>query len=300
MLTQVAATNITDCFSTTMQSYIDNIINLIQHMGNSGELDAQAKAKLLDHVDITSLLEKMCKTFKTTTSISNYIKQEKGFVEPQVHTLPSDEAIYFIPLMDILKIIVNKLVQKNASAFFDTPYYDFLKDKFGEDMIYIKLYLDEFLVVNPIGSARGNKNYKFVGIYLQLMNQLDNSRLSSVYLYAVFPYKYVEEFGYSVVLQGLVSELNDLFYTGIICDDGKIRKCMAVFWCGDNLSQHHISGLQRSFALGYICRYCDYKVTDGNTAVGKKRTYASLLKNVENLQCGTPTEGQLYVYNNVF
>ena len=119
--------------------------------------------------------------------------------------------------------------------------------------------MDEFEVVNPLGSRRGKQ--KITAIYFTLgnMHPKYRSKLEYIYLCMLLRYKHVQKYKYCEILKPLIKELKVLENTGVeITYQGKklIVKGTVAAISADNLSTHDLAGFQTHFHTGRICRSC--------------------------------------------
>lgn len=171
--------------------------------------------------------------------------------------------IYYIPIAETLTVLLRSPVYKFvcfnnifSNDFFKSEYFrsHFISQHSSRHVIYIKIFLDDFEIVNPIGSARGF--HKLTGIYFQVMNIPDflNSHLNHIHLITLFPTRWFPGQEFQDILRHISDELNNLFRDNI--SDELPFPVMCVFVCGDNAAIHQVAGLQRNFNSGYICRHC--------------------------------------------
>ncbi|MEL7309081.1 MAG: hypothetical protein AAGK05_15255, partial [Pseudomonadota bacterium] len=176
--------------------------------------------------------------------------------------------IYMIRIVETLKALLKnplylKLIFDHnfKGNFFRSRCYDYLSRQSQADcMIFIKLFIDDFEIVNPIGSARGK--YKLTGIYFQVLNipEFLNSQLSHVHLVTVFRRNLFPGAAVFRVLEVIVTELQNLFRHNI--SDEFPFPVMLAFVCGDNAGIHQAAGLQSHFHAGHVCRHCKVAFND--------------------------------------
>ena len=123
-------------------------------------------------------------------------------------------------------------------AFCDVPFYKKVVLPYtGDNNILIKVYSDEFELVNPIGVFR-NK-YKVSVIYYQLMN-LRPCYKSKVLGFYLALYKDVKIFGRDKFLGPFVNALQVAFYEGIELN-GCHFHLICLLFVSDNLTSHACS-----------------------------------------------------------
>ena len=134
---------------------------------------------------------------------------------------------------------------------------------FGTASNFLKLrlyfYIDEFEVVNPLGSQCGK--HKLTAMYFTFgnMHPKYRSKLEYMYLCILVQYKYVKKYTYFDILKTLFKELNVLENTGVeINYTGQklIVKGTVATISADNLSAHDLAGFQTHFHTDRICRFC--------------------------------------------
>lgn len=121
--------------------------------------------------------------------------------------------------------------------------------------IFLLLYTDELELTNPLGSAAGR--HKILVVYFSILNihPRHRSKLSAIHLLLLVVYPAVKRHGLEKVLAPLVCDLNRVHEDGI--DFKGLRfSVVTVAFTGDNLSMHHLAGLQCSFSGGRVCRFC--------------------------------------------
>ena len=148
----------------------------------------------------------------------------------------------------------NELVMRHPThgssfqgSFFDVNY----------PAVQLILYIDDFEVVNPIGSRRSI--HKLCAIYVTIGNLplSYNSHLENIHLLCLFKAHDVthNKGDFSPFLEPLLTELKVLESEGILVGELHVKAgLMAV--TGDNLSSHSLGGFSRNFNHGRICRWC--------------------------------------------
>lgn len=123
--------------------------------------------------------------------------------------------------------------------------------------LQIQLFYDDFETCSPLGSKRGI--HKLGAIYFTLRNfpPKYNSCLTNIHLCMLFHAQNVKKYGFSAILEPLVSDLKILETKGIDipalggCINGSIVQVT-----GDNLGLHTLFGFVESFTARNCCRFC--------------------------------------------
>lgn len=223
----------------------------------------------------------------TSYKRKQYYKLNFKVVEPVEYNLSVDRrrSFQYIPLLQSLQEILshNKLLnrvieehiaQENRKDLFgDQRVYTSFRDgdhyktntflAVDELRIFIKLYIDDFEVCNPLGTSR--KKHKLCGVYWSLDNLPPGSHsvLSSIYLAVVCKSEDLRNFGYEQVLDPLLKDLVILEQRGVFisqlneCIKGTVNGVIA-----DNLGAHGLAGFVESFSGEYICRFCTAKKSE--------------------------------------
>lgn len=175
---------------------------------------------------------------------------------------------YYVSILDTIPNFLKKssLLQKQQFDGFLTDYQDarlFQKSQFfnsGDTKLEIILYQDAFNVCNPLGQYKNSK--KFVGVYMSIGNipSYNRSNIDNIQLVLLCHEKDVKFFGFSKVLEILMSDIKVLEEKGIVVDFQESSICMkgSIFAVtGDNLESHQIACLNENFSTSeYFCRYC--------------------------------------------
>jgi hypothetical protein len=295
IISDISTRKIVCFFKEIFDFYMESMATLVLGFTSHSGLNVDTAYQLISFMDITSLLNKISSAFNSTSNLTAHFSKNNtlSFTKPSTYSLPDDSIVNYVPLRSQLENLLknefffnqlyfddnNDNYGKLKSQFFETRYFFYLKNLFGSGNIYLKIYMDELLVVNPIGAAKANSSYKFLTIYFQILNCFDQSKLSSIFLYAIISYKIVKLHGYCVILDHLVTELNDLFRSSLVGCDNIERRVVTSFFCGDNLSMHELSGIQRYFVSGYICRHCYYTTNSPKEDI-VLRNYSGLVKDI--------------------
>jgi hypothetical protein len=185
-----------------------------------------------------------------------------------------EEINHYVPILEMLKALLSRKdildavlqtptqVEGTISSFRDGSLYKSNRlFSNGLHNIVLKLYLDEFEVVNPLGDSRGT--YKLTGVYYQIMelNNSSQSRLQSIYLAMLYFSSHVSKYTLRSILKPLVNDICELESDGILIKaEGKEYKVSGSSFviCGDNLGQNKVGGFVESFSENakQYCRFC--------------------------------------------
>uniref|UniRef100_A0AC34PV43 C2H2-type domain-containing protein n=1 Tax=Panagrolaimus sp. JU765 TaxID=591449 RepID=A0AC34PV43_9BILA len=148
--------------------------------------------------------------------------------------------------------------------------------KYG-DCIYILVFMDDFQVTAPLGSA--SVAYKLCGCYIMIMNL-------PWWLRTTLDFIFLKFLAFTSDLEGdydenlrrlLIDELLDLERDGIVIvrhgEEKRIKVILSQV-SGDNLGLHTAYGLQRRFRGDCCCRHCNAHSDQwqGTAEVGELRT----------------------------
>lgn len=111
----------------------------------------------------------------------------------------------------------------------------------------LHFYMDEFEIVNPLGSKRGK--HQLTAAYFKLGN------IENIYLSSLIRHRYIEEdlTNYNNLFQPLIEEVTCLETEGVTLScNGKSRRFYGtvVTISADNLSAHSLIGLKIHFSHG--------------------------------------------------
>lgn len=120
----------------------------------------------------------------------------------------------------------------------------------------ILLYTDEFEVVNPLGAK--TSKHKINGFYYKLLNIQGSGKLKHIFVYGLAKAVDVKTYGYNVILEPFVQEMEELIVDGIDCTlHGRSVTLRANFVgvTGDTLGLHDILHLMSPSTVSF-CRDC--------------------------------------------
>lgn len=126
-----------------------------------------------------------------------------------------------------------------------------------EFRIALVLYIDDFEVVNPIGTSK--KKHMLCAVYWTLANLHPKSRssLHAIQLAVLCKVNTVKENGYHEVLYPLFEDLVSLEENRVYIEKlaASIKETLLCVAAG-NLVAHALAGYQESFTVEKMCRFC--------------------------------------------
>lgn len=216
-----------------------------------------------------------------------YYKEKFCYVSPtEIHLglnkQNSASICHYVPVAGLIQFLLHFSPTSSelptSQTMSDDIFSDFtLCQPFREqdNVIQIILYQDEFEIVNPLGSAKGN--FKLLGVYMTLGNLPLHCRsnVESLQLVMLCRNKDIREFGLNLVLQPLIKDLVSLESSGLSINEVHYAVRLS-FIAGDNLGSHMVGGFTQNFSTSmYFCRFCLVTRTEFEqvpNAVGECRT----------------------------
>ncbi len=103
--------------------------------------------------------------------------------------------------------------------------------------------------------------HKILTFYFAIVNLPPKyrSQLQNIHVAIIVRHKFVQKYGYEVVLRPLISDLLKLQVDGLtinIESEQHTIKGVLVSIVSDNLSAHSLAGFSTCFSSGKICRHC--------------------------------------------
>ena len=132
--------------------------------------------------------------------------------------------------------------------------------------LLLRLYTDDFEVVNPIGAHR--KKHKITAFYWTLLNipPEHRSKLSTIQLLAMAKSQHIRKFGVQKLLQDFNNTLNKLWSGVNFCfDDGQVHLYNGFLVCAlaDTPAAQLLGGFKEGVGSAISpCRSCDVKQSD--------------------------------------
>lgn len=239
-------------------------------------LNIDTRNPLFSFLNDSNFVEHCFSAVSTTHKLDRYCAEELNLIEPIEYALGVDslgkrESFQYVPLLDILKLIVSDqstlehIFEKRATHgesvtdYSDGALYRNTIWSSEDHFLRIHLYNDEFEVVNPIGSRR--LLHKVSAFYFTLGNihPKYRSNLKHIHLLLLVKYNTLKKYGVKKIVEPLISDLKKLESNGIeLVWKGKelsVRGALVTV-SADNLSAHALAGFSCSFSSGRVCRYC--------------------------------------------
>ena len=196
------------------------------------------------------------------------------YIEPAKVALGSDGNMtqrfaYYIPVKQTLASLLESELWENAvsqqSCDSDAHVLCDIRDGkicqsdafFTENPGCLKLILDAFEIVNPLGSAK--KKHKLVAVYFSVANlpvhvRSNTDHMSLVLLCIENDFKH---FGPDKIFSELLQDLKELERDGMTVSGETVKAALCCI-AGDNLGSHSIGGFPENFSTSkYFCRYCE-------------------------------------------
>lgn len=210
-------------------------------------------------------------SLSTSNRRASFIAKEFSVVEPvEFITDKHGENIVYIPLLEMLQAllsrddILSKALSPSSSKLGEYSSYrdgsHFRENAILEEdqfRIALALYIDDFEVANPLGTAR--KKHKLCAVYWVLAN-LDpkyRSFLHAVQLALLCRVNTVKAKGYPEIMAPLIKDLVTLEENGVYIEKlGASIKGTVLYVAADNLAAHSLAGFQESFIVERMCRVC--------------------------------------------
>lgn len=218
------------------------------------------------------------KLFLTQRKRYSYFEKRFSLVKPHTITLGRNRfnklcSFQYIPigatLMQLLKhedVITQVLNPRSNNKdiiidFSDGQFHKssaLLSSNSAHAALQILMFYDEFQVTNPIGTHQ--TNHKICGFYYVLGNLYKNNRscLKAIQLCMLCRSIDMKYFGLRKILEPLITDLKQLYQSGIDVPGVAVFKGrLSTFSC-DNLGSHQLGGFMQSFSPNVlrICRTC--------------------------------------------
>ena len=261
--------------------------------------DSEAKCKAFSKL---SIISSALSTVSTTFKRHQWLSDNGYFIPPQEIVLGTreeqrfsakgggmrivriEETYQVIPLPQLLAKIIeqsnsNRLIRdftscdKSSQTIRD---YMFTKTYQMNDFfqrhphgLVLHFFVDAYETTNPLGSH--TYVHKLEGLYCIIVNVPPeyNSKLSSIFLLALWYAADVEKYGYDKILRPIVDQLKELeSEDGVrVVVDGEFVQIHAILgmFSADNLGAHSLFGFLESFSANQFCRFCSINKTDSQT-----------------------------------
>ncbi len=273
--------------ASTVQNIVEDVTNLLELTGEElGDRMKQVMEKHQIGEDASSdimkclqedILQHSMPELGTEWKREKYFKENLGYKPPTTVSLGRNKnhkecSFQYVSLRgslerllkksEILHQVLNPKPKKGKllKDFRDGRYFKAnVLFQNNPNALQIFLYIDEFEVVNVLGSARGL--HKISGVYYILGNIYPEKRgpLRVIQLVSLCLSEDVKQFGLDRILETVIRELEELEITGIVIPEVPIPlKVGLAFVSGDNLGSHQIGGFHEGFSgrKARICRFC--------------------------------------------
>ncbi len=149
-------------------------------------------------------------------------------------------------------------------SFFDGKYFKENQLVNSQNFsLVLGLYIDEFEVVNPLGTSR--KKHKLTAVYWVILNwpSQNRSSLNSIQLVLLGKSSEVKANGFEAFFYPFIRDLQSLEQDGIFVQRlGENVRGTAFTVSADNLGAHGLAGFQESFRVEKFCRFCLASLSD--------------------------------------
>ncbi len=249
------------------------------------QVDANEHATPQERCDtMVDMIKNSCGKVATERKLMKYCTEHLGMNKPVELTLGRSEAgkkqsMQYVSVLQTIKFIlsnediVSHILQRerihnhesdvlcdftDGELFGQHPFFSTRSDYVK---LHLQFYMDEFEVVNPLGSRRGKHKLSAVYFVIGNIHPKYRSKLENIYLCLLVRYKYIQskKYSYKDILQPLVNDLNVLKTVGLdIMYQGQklhFKGTMSTL-SADNLSAHDVGGFQKHFNAGCVCRVC--------------------------------------------
>ncbi|XP_075741125.1 uncharacterized protein LOC142789839 [Rhipicephalus microplus] len=256
-----------------IQDVIDGLMQRTVKLLMEGSVAPGTAENVVRQLNATDILSNMFSDLESTHMRKKYISKHFNYTELNQVSLQTANYRDIECYVPISKLLVNFLKSEDLLECISQPTakpqellcdftdgdafsrYDHLNRDSSNNTIFLLLYTDELELVNPLGAAAGR--YKILAVYFSVLNlhPRHRSKLCSIHLLLVVEYRVVFRHGMEKVLQPLLQDLHLIQQNGV--HSGNLHFIVAIVaFIGDNLSMHHLAGLQCSFSRGRVCRYC--------------------------------------------
>lgn len=305
-ITGSMVTSIIDEFETLLLFARDKLKRKVSNKLNNWELINENRSKeLLDIFDFENPFEGL----RTLDQQIEILKKESEYISPteiplgyRLDMALDSETCSYVPKMvmetlqyvSIIEVLTMVLLNNDVrmtianernspdcilSSFRDGDYFK-VHPLFSQypNAIRIKLYYDEFEVVNPIGSKTGV--HKLGAFYYTVQNLPlhMNSQLSDIHVLLLCTYLNVQKYGFKKILEPFLSELTKLESDkGVeikLGEENFVLRASIEAFAGDGLAVHNVFILLGPSADKF-CRMCMYSRRDlqsAATAAAEERT----------------------------
>ena len=245
-------------------------------------LHVEEGSDLYDILHRSDLIDTIFETCSSTFRLHKYCKGHLDAIFPTSHDLPliirgRPVPFQYVSILSTLRQILSSgdilgliVGEQTAPAHSHPVYHDYTSgSEFKSHPIFSKhriclrihLYIDEFEVVNPLGSKKSI--HKLCGVYFTLGNlgSKFTTKLKHIFLCVLCRNVVLknEHCSYGQILKPLIDDLKTLATEGISVDFNgctiQIFGALATV-SADNLGAHQLGGFTKSFSSGRVCRFC--------------------------------------------
>jgi len=242
-----------------------------------------------------SQLPRFLSPIETEHQRSKYLVQKGYLIEPQTLDLGQRTETRFMSKVGYNKTVVVPdtmqyiPVEKLLCALLNDPYYSRLISECGvkldrdddaishffhtktylqhpffrahPDALALHIFIDGFEVTNPLGSH--TSIHKMEGLYMLVQNLPAEiqSKLSSIFLVAMWHAQDVKKYGYDRILQPVLSAMQQLEtdrgMTVTVDSSVTTVRASLVLVSADNLGFNSLFGFYESFTATRFCRFCE-------------------------------------------
>lgn len=281
----VVQKSVVEDLRTVCDTFMTHYTEAIRFHLSNKRINIEDDHELQALLDNGLFFEQCIKSISSEWMLEQYCVKELDMIKPIEICLNKQEndkiSFQYIPLLPLLQKLQKKkdvwATLNRAQSENDEILTDFIGGemfKSNRHMTFHSLrlhfYVDEFEVVNPLGSKRGR--HKLTAVYFKLGNldHKDTSKLQNIYLSTLVHHRFLknELTSYAEVLQPLITDLAVLETTGIMlsCEgESRVFNGPVASVSADNLSAHDLAGLTRSFSTGRVCRFCLANANDIKT-----------------------------------
>jgi len=273
---------------TVVSSVVTDVIHLLKQVHSSHQQQILSELHktgydVTSNAELSSLLAKPSSTFEVCEAVlGTSDKRQRFYVDnmplvlpQQVNIVANDlgkvNVVAFVSVTKVLEKwlsetdILSVIFQSGSSNpammrdFFDGELASMYPNRFGNNILQILLYFDDFEVANPLGSKRGV--HKMFAVYFTLLNLpiKYRSKLESMHLTLLTKSSTVTKCGLDTVLAPLIDDLKVLQTSGIVVRVNAMTYHLTgqvAFVSADNLGAHQVAGFTQNFSHGRICRFC--------------------------------------------
>ena len=265
---------------------------------NNSDFNLDYESRAILHCD--SLFTRSLLKFSSSKALDQYITKKASYIAPEELTLGYNEVthkfdhLYYVPILKTLGFLLKKndIYAEVANSMKGTSgvlsnYHDgscFKKNLlFSNDSTALQIifYNDDFQCANPLGNK--TSKYKVCAFYFTIGNlpPQHRSQLKDIHLVAVTQSTNVCRYGFGVVLQRFLSDINSLEIKGLEVNLAEISHLFfgtVSMVIADNLAAHALGCFYENFStVDRFCRFCNMRMS----VYQDKRFYEFQLRSTE-------------------